>query len=83
MPHAACLACCSHPWSAASVMQAMMELGATVCMPLRTRCQECPLQSLCQAAGRMEGHKAAGGTQEDGPSPLAYPCKVCAVLLRC
>jgi len=29
--------------------QAMMELGATVCLPARPRCAECPLASLCKA----------------------------------
>jgi A/G-specific adenine glycosylase len=29
--------------------QALMELGATVCLPRRPLCPECPLASLCQA----------------------------------
>lgn len=29
--------------------QAMMELGATVCLPRRPRCEECPLENLCAA----------------------------------
>lgn len=29
--------------------QAIMDLGATLCLPRRPRCQECPLQHLCQA----------------------------------
>ncbi|MGE0640698.1 MAG: A/G-specific adenine glycosylase [Thermoanaerobaculia bacterium] len=36
--------------------QAMMELGATVCLPLRPRCPDCPLATVCAAfgAGRPE-----------------------------
>lgn len=36
--------------------QALMELGATVCVPKRPRCQLCPLQAICraQAAGEQE-----------------------------
>ena len=36
--------------------QALMELGATVCLPESPRCSECPLVSICRArkAGRPE-----------------------------
>lgn len=30
--------------------QAIMELGATVCLPRRTRCGECPIRFACRAA---------------------------------
>lgn len=29
--------------------QAMMELGATICLPRRPKCEECPLQTVCMA----------------------------------
>jgi A/G-specific adenine glycosylase len=32
--------------------QAMMELGALVCLPVRPRCAECPLKSLCRTGRR-------------------------------
>jgi A/G-specific adenine glycosylase len=32
--------------------QAMMELGALVCLPVLPRCTECPLKSLCQSGRR-------------------------------
>lgn len=32
--------------------QAMMELGATVCVPRRPRCEECPIRKHCRAAFR-------------------------------
>jgi A/G-specific adenine glycosylase len=38
--------------------QALMELGATVCLPKRPRCGECPLRAQCaaRARGDVEGH---------------------------
>jgi A/G-specific adenine glycosylase len=32
--------------------QAMMELGATICLPARPNCSECPVTSLCIAQGK-------------------------------
>jgi A/G-specific adenine glycosylase len=32
--------------------QAMMELGATVCLPAEPRCSECPIHALCRTRGR-------------------------------
>jgi A/G-specific adenine glycosylase len=31
------------------IVQAMMDLGATICLPARQRCGECPLRGGCQA----------------------------------
>jgi A/G-specific adenine glycosylase len=41
--------------------QALMDLGATVCLPRKTDCAQCPVQSLCVA--KREGE------------PLRYPVK--------
>ena len=41
--------------------QALMDLGATVCLPRKTDCAQCPVQSLCVA--RQQG------------DPLRYPVK--------
>ena len=41
------------PKDAGQFNQAMMELGALVCLPRAARCAECPLASLCRA--RAEG----------------------------
>jgi A/G-specific adenine glycosylase len=41
--------------------QALMDLGATVCLPRKVQCDTCPVSSLCQAQGQGE--------------PLAYPVK--------
>ena len=37
------------PKEAGQFNQAMMELGALVCLPRAARCEECPLSSLCRA----------------------------------
>ena len=37
------------PKDAGQFNQAMMELGALVCLPRTARCEECPLASLCRA----------------------------------
>jgi A/G-specific adenine glycosylase len=41
--------------------QALMDLGATVCLPRKTQCERCPVSAGCQARARGE--------------PLAYPVK--------
>ena len=43
--------------------QALMELGATVCVPRSPRCEECPLSAWCAAR--------ANGTQRERPGPIA------------
>ena len=58
-------------------LQAMMELGATVCTPSSPGCASCPLQQVCQAYQRQQVHLAAGGSPEDAPVVTQYPCKVC------
>lgn len=41
--------------------QALMELGATICVPRNPRCPECPVQAFCRAY--------AAGTQNQRPTP--------------
>ena len=41
--------------------QALMDLGATVCLPRKAQCEACPVSARCQAKARGE--------------PLAYPVK--------
>jgi A/G-specific adenine glycosylase len=41
--------------------QALMDLGATVCLPRKVQCDACPVSRLCQA--------------KDQGAPLAYPVK--------
>jgi A/G-specific adenine glycosylase len=40
--------------------QALMDLGATVCMPIEPRCSACPLETLCQARVRGTVHLRPG-----------------------
>jgi len=48
-----------------SFNQAMMELGATVCLPSRPQCLVCPVSALCRAR--------QNGTQQDRPSRIERP----------
>jgi A/G-specific adenine glycosylase len=40
--------------------QAMMELGATVCLPREPRCEACPVGALCTTLGRERREKGTG-----------------------
>jgi A/G-specific adenine glycosylase len=42
---------------AGSFNQALMELGATVCLPRNPRCQDCPLGRICSAREHAEQEK--------------------------
>lgn len=42
---------------AAEFNEAMMELGATVCMPRQPRCEACPLRKVCRAAAKGSPEK--------------------------
>jgi A/G-specific adenine glycosylase len=37
--------------------QALMELGATVCLPSRPRCPDCPIRRYCSTRGRGEARR--------------------------
>ena len=41
--------------------QSLMDLGATVCLPRKAHCEQCPVSAMCEAKGQGE--------------PLAYPVK--------
>lgn len=45
--------------------QALMELGATICLPVQPRCEECPLASSCQArrSERVEHYPVRSGSE--------------------
>jgi A/G-specific adenine glycosylase len=45
------------PRRAGDFNQAMMELGATVCLPQQPRCAECPVRRFCSAQEREEVHR--------------------------
>ena len=67
----------SEEGSPRDMTQALMELGATVCLPRGPRCAECPWSSECQARKR--------GSQEQYPRPrdrqatveVRLACEVC------
>ena len=49
--------------------QAVMELGATVCVPRAPRCGDCPLAALC--AGRAAGRPERFGAARERPAATA------------
>ena len=60
----------------ADYSQASMDLGALVCLPKAPRCQDCPVQSGCQAFAR--------GSQENYPgkkTPTHRPLRQCVLLI--
>jgi A/G-specific adenine glycosylase len=66
--------------------QAMMELGALVCVPSRPLCGSCPVRSLCRSARQgwtQPSHKSAGRAQETVEMVmLVLECKGKIVLER-
>ncbi|MFZ2359259.1 MAG: A/G-specific adenine glycosylase [Anaerolineae bacterium] len=66
------------PQQAGPLNEALMDLGATVCLPQRPRCPRCPLHAACLARQR--------GTQEERPvRPVRKPLPhfdVSAAVLR-
>jgi A/G-specific adenine glycosylase len=51
--------------SAGAFNEALMDLGATVCVPVDPRCDQCPISSCCQAFRQ--------GLQAEVPPPRARP----------
>lgn len=66
------------PGRAASFNQALMELGATICIPKSPRCQQCPLQGLCK--GYSEG--VQGELPVKGKKKPPRPVNVIACIIR-
>lgn len=58
-----------------AVLQAMMELGATVCTQAPD-CAACPINGQCQAYASVEEHRLSGGDPLTAPCVTAYPEKV-------
>jgi len=59
--------------------QAVMELGATVCLPAAPRCDECPVRAHCLA--RRRGNPGSYGTRGRDAAPLAV-LETAAVVAR-
>jgi A/G-specific adenine glycosylase len=48
------------PGRASDFNQALMDLGATICIPSRPRCSACPVLKFCTTRGEPPGRKRAG-----------------------
>ncbi len=59
--------------------QALMDLGATICLPIRPRCGECPLTTHCRA--NMNGNPAQYPERLGSPS-IVEQTHVCAMIRR-
>lgn len=59
---------------ARSLNQAIMDLGAMVCLPRKPQCQECPLERFCQ--WRIEGGREESGASRERVS-LEVTIAVC------
>jgi len=79
-----------HAWAAAEELlshrrpgdfnQAMMELGATVCLPKSPACLLCPVSSLCTTRGELPGRKK-GTRQRKAVIHYGLNCRNGSVLL--
>ncbi len=67
------------PGQAGRTNEALMELGATVCLPRAPRCPACPLAGLCRA--RAQGLEEAVPTAV-ARDPLPHHTVTAAVILR-
>ncbi|KAM7046935.1 adenine DNA glycosylase isoform 4-T6 [Acridotheres tristis] len=61
--------------------QALMELGATVCVPKAPLCGECPVKQHCQAWRRVEKELAFASQKLFGKPPPVPDVEDCAVTL--
>ncbi len=60
--------------------QAMMELGATVCLPRYPKCQMCPVFDLCATRGEL-GKQGSGTRQKKRKIHYALDCRNSSVFL--
>jgi len=58
------------PAHAGDFNQAMMELGATVCLPSKPKCLTCPLEGFCQTRGEHPTPKRARMRSQDAAYAL-------------
>jgi A/G-specific adenine glycosylase len=49
--------------------QALMELGATICLPREPRCERCPARAACAAYGSGEPDRYPEAVRAAGPKP--------------
>lgn len=67
------------PGEAGDFNQAMMELGATICLPRNPRCDECPIRPLCRAYRYNEQAKLP---RKADKKPLPHHTIVAGVIRR-
>jgi len=65
------------PWE---LVQGLMDIGATVCLPRTPRCEVCPLRSACR--GRASGRPAAFGRGQGRQRPKAVDIALVALLQK-
>jgi A/G-specific adenine glycosylase len=58
--------------------QALIELGATVCVPSKPRCEVCPVTMLCLA----KAHGLAGHVPRPKPQPAVSDVREAAIVIR-
>lgn len=67
-------------YSTHPLLQAIMELGATVCVPnAPPACSACPISAACAAHAAVREYEAGGGDPNapGAPKVTDYPLKVC------
>ena len=64
-----------------SRVQAIMELGATVCTQA-PKCADCPIRTHCGAYAEVEQHISSGGSAASAPPVTRFPVKVSSRLHR-
>ncbi|KAF2205756.1 DNA glycosylase [Delitschia confertaspora ATCC 74209] len=57
--------------------QALMELGSTVCVPLKPKCGECPIRASCRAYAEGEALMEKDATRTHIFAPLEDACSYC------
>lgn len=64
------------PAHARTPLQALMELGATVCRPVNPDCSACPARPVCRAAAEWTAYVEGGGDEgaEDAPRVTRVRC---------
>lgn len=71
--HAASLAASRRP---GDVNQALMELGATICVPRRPRCERCPAGPVCRARAAGKERELPRPRRRRAPRPAVLACAI-------
>ncbi|MFQ5692051.1 MAG: A/G-specific adenine glycosylase [Nitrospinota bacterium] len=68
------LVSCGRPPRPGDVNQALMDLGARVCVPRNPRCPACPLRARCAARLSGRANDISGAAPRPGPRAVAFAC---------